>query len=63
MHGVKQDVGISSIPTGASVEIDSKPYCKTPVVAKLSRKDNHLNDETTLTKKVSGWVWRKHCPR
>jgi len=66
MHGTSQEVGISSAPTGASVSINGVDYGKTPLVAKLKRKDNHVIKielagyepyETTLTRKVSGWVW------
>ncbi len=66
MHGTHQDVGISSMPTGASVSIDDETQGVTPVVAKIKRKGNHvvkiqmtgyLPFETTLTHSVSGWVW------
>lgn len=66
MHGTGQDVGISSTPTNARVTVDNKPLGNTPVVAKLSRKDNHIIRielegyqpfEATVTRKTSGWVW------
>lgn len=66
MQGTKQNVGISSIPTGASVAIDNAPYGKTPIVANLARKDNHFIEitmsgylpyATTLSRQTSGWVW------
>jgi len=66
MHGTKQDIGISSSPTNARVIVDNAPLGQTPIVAKLSRGDNHIVRiemdgyapfEATLTKKVSGWVW------
>jgi hypothetical protein len=66
MHQTRQDVGIASIPTGASVTINNKPYGKTPLVADLKRKDNHIVKvelpgyeafEVTITHKVSGWIW------
>lgn len=66
MHGTHQDVGISSNPTGAQVTIDGQVKGMTPVVANLTRKDNHIVRielpgykpfETTLTRKTSGWVW------
>ena len=41
MHGTTQDIGISSTPTGAQVAVDNKPLGNTPVVGKLSRKENH----------------------
>ncbi len=66
IHGGSQDVGISSSPTGASVAVDNRPYGTTPVIAHLTRKDNHIVKidlsgyqpfEATLTRKASGWVW------
>jgi hypothetical protein len=66
MHGSSQEVGISSTPTSATVTVDDKELGKTPVVAKLKRKQNHIVKinldgykpyETTLTRKTSGWVW------
>jgi dipeptide/tripeptide permease len=66
MHGTSQDIGISSTPSGALVSIDNKSFGKTPLFAKLSRKDNHLVKiemagyqpfEATITRSVSGWVW------
>jgi len=66
MHGTSQNIGISSTPTGALVSVDNKRYGKTPLVTKLSRKDNHIIKiemngyqpfESTITRSVSGWVW------
>lgn len=66
MHGTSQDVGISSTPTNALVTVDNMPLGNTPVVAKLSRKDNHIVHlaidgyapaDLTLTRSTSGWVW------
>lgn len=66
MHGSRQDVGISSSPVGAAVTIDNQTMGKTPIVAELKRKQNHVVKiemrgyepfETTLTHKTSGWVW------
>jgi hypothetical protein len=66
MHGTHQDVGISSNPTGAAVSVDGLLKGNTPVIANLTRKDNHIVRielagykpyETTLTRSVSGWVW------
>ena len=66
IHGTHQDVGISSAPTGAAVTIDNLPSGNTPVIAKLTRKDNHIVRiemagyqpiDLTLTRGVSGWVW------
>src|SRR3954464_12041409 len=66
MPGTSQDVGISSTPTNALVTVDNMPVGNTPVVAKLSRKDNHIVHiavdgyapaDLTLTRSTSGWVW------
>ena len=66
MHGTSQEVGISSTPSGAKVSVSSQSFGTTPVIVNLKRKNNHiikielegyLPYETTLTKKVSGWVW------
>jgi hypothetical protein len=66
IHGTRQDVGISSTPTGASVTIDSMQFGTTPVFSKLRRKENHVvrislpgyqPTDLTLTSSVSGWVW------
>jgi hypothetical protein len=66
IHGTRQDVGISSNPTGASVTIDNLQSGTTPVFSKLRRKENHVVRislagyqpmDLTLTSSVSGWVW------
>jgi hypothetical protein len=66
IHGTHQDVGITSEPTGAAVTIDNLHSGNTPVIAKLTRKDNHIVRielpgyqpiDLTLTRSVSGWVW------
>jgi hypothetical protein len=66
MHGGSQDIGISSSPTGAAVTVDNMGKGVTPIVANLSRKQNHIVKvelpgyapaELTLTNSVSGWVW------
>ena len=66
IHGTRQDVGITSVPTGAAVIIDNVQSGNTPLIAKLTRKDNHFVRITlpgyqpydlTLTRGVSGWVW------
>ena len=65
MQGTKQNIGISSNPSGAKVIIDGRIIGNTPLMEKLSRKDNHfvkieldgfIPYETTLTRKLSGWV-------
>jgi uncharacterized protein YceK len=66
IHGTRQDVGISSTPTGATVTIDNLQSGTTPVFSKLRRKENHVVRlslpgyqpmDLTLTSSVSGWVW------
>ena len=66
MHGTHEDVGIGSSPSGASVTIDNIQHGMTPVIAKLTRKDNHVvtismpdyaTFSATVTRGVSGWVW------
>jgi hypothetical protein len=66
IHSPRQEVGIASTPSGGTVSIDNAERGKTPLVAKLSRKDEHVLRiemagyqpfEATLTRKVSGWVW------
>ena len=66
MHGTGQDIGFNSSPTNAKVMVDGQPRGNTPVIVKLSRKDNHVVRmelegyqpfEATLTHGVSGWVW------
>ena len=65
IHGTRQNVGISSNPSGAKVTIDGQTFGNTPLIVELSRKDNHiikielegyLPYETTLRRKVSAWV-------
>jgi len=66
IHSPRQQVGISSTPSGASVTIDNVDSGKTPLVTKLSRKQEHVLRiemagykpfEATLTRKLSGWVF------
>jgi hypothetical protein len=66
IHGTHQDVSISSAPTGAMVTIDNVGSGNTPVIAKLTRKENHIVRiemagyqplDLTLTHSISGWVW------
>lgn len=66
IHGTRQNVGISSTPSGASVSIDGVQSGTTPLFAKLRRKENHVvrialpgyqPTDLTLTSSVSGWVW------
>ena len=66
IHGSKQDVSFLSTPSNARVVVDGVARGNTPIVVSLSRKDAHVVHlelegyqpyETTLTHKVSGWVW------
>jgi hypothetical protein len=66
IQGTTQQVGISSSPTNANVAINGVNVGSTPVMIDLKRKDSHIVRitldgyqiyETTLTRKVSGWVW------
>ncbi|HEY9516854.1 MAG TPA: PEGA domain-containing protein [Gemmatimonadaceae bacterium] len=65
IHGSTQSIGLSSAPTDATVWVDKQELGKTPTIAKLSRKDNHVIRmelagyqpfEATITRSVSGWV-------
>lgn len=66
MQGTTQEVGISSSPSNATVTINGQKKGTTPMIVDLKRKDSHMVSieldgyetyETTLTRKVSGWVW------
>jgi uncharacterized protein YceK len=66
MHGTTQGVGLASSPTNAKITIDNVAKGNTPVITELTRKDTHIIKlelagfmpyETTITRKVSGWVW------
>lgn len=66
MHGGSQDLGITSAPSGAQVTIDNQNKGITPLVANLSRKQNHVihfamdgyqPTDIAVTHSVSGWVW------
>ncbi len=66
MHGINQDIGISSSPSGAIVTIDNRVHGETPIIASLARKRNHFIKielpgykpfQTTITKSTSGWVF------
>ncbi len=68
LHGTHQDVGIVSVLTGATVVVDDVQKGMRPLIAKLTRKDDHLVRRSlpgyelfdlTLTRGVSGWVWGK----
>jgi uncharacterized protein YceK len=65
LHGTKEQVGISSVPSGATVTVDNKLLGATPIVANLSRKNSHIIKiamngfepvEMTVTRHLSGWI-------
>jgi len=65
LHGSKQQIGISSTPTGASISINGQNMGVTPTVVKLLRKNTQAIKvemigynpyEIILTRKVDGWI-------
>ena len=66
MHTSRQEVGISSQPSGATVFVNGVEGGRTPLSMNLKRKnlhfikielDGYLPYEITLTRKTSGWIW------
>ncbi len=66
MHGSRQTIGICSNPAHARVAIDGRYIGQTPMIVKLTRKDNHflrieldgyMPYEAVFTRQVSGWVF------
>lgn len=66
IQGTRQQVGISSNPSNASVTINGKYRGNTPLIIDLKRKDSHIVRiqldgyqpyEATLTRSTSSWVW------
>ena len=66
MQGSKQDVAVSSTPTGAQISVDGQVAGVTPATLRLARKNGHLVRielpgyqpfEMNLTRKVSSIVW------
>ncbi len=66
MQGSNQEVSIASTPAGARVTVDGLEAGRTPVVAKLKRKDKHnvrielegyAPYEMAFARSTSGWVW------
>jgi PEGA domain len=66
MQGSRQQIAISSYPTGASVRVDTTAYGITPITVALRRKDHHIIQinldgyqpfEITTARSTSGWVW------
>ena len=66
VNGTSQQVSITSTPIEAKVTIDDKELGKTPMIAKLKRKDNHIvkielegykTEVITLDGETSGWFF------
>jgi len=66
MHGSKQDIAVSSTPSGATVMVDNQQMGTTPTTVNLTRKDRHVISldapgykryDLQLTRGTSGWVW------
>lgn len=65
VNGPKQDIGISSTPSSASVWVDGTSIGYTPLIVGLTRESSHTVRieldgyepfQVGLSKKVSGWV-------
>jgi uncharacterized protein YceK len=66
MHGTRQEIGVSSYPTGARVFVNGSQVGMTPATLELKRNasqrirlelDGYQPYEMSLTKSTSGWVW------
>lgn len=66
MHGTRQNIGISSNPSNATIFVDGMYMGATPLVVSMTRYDNHIVRieldgyqpyEATFTRQVSGWVF------
>ncbi len=66
MNGTRQSVGIASNPTNACVYVDRVYAGNTPMIAEMTRKDNHVVRieldgyqpyEATFSRQMSGWVF------
>lgn len=66
INGTSQQVNITSTPIEAKVTIDGEELGKTPFIADLKRKDNHIvkielegykTEVITLNGKMSGWFF------
>jgi len=66
MHGTRQEVGVTSTPSGARVFDNGTPLGTTPAVVNLKRRHNHIVRveldgyqpfEIALTRHVTGWIW------
>ncbi len=66
VHGTRQSVSISSMPSNACVWVDRTFIGYTPIIVEMTRKENHViyiqlegyqPYEAAFTKQVSGWVF------
>jgi uncharacterized protein YceK len=66
IHGSKQEIGVSSTPSGATISLNGINAGMTPTVFKLDRKESQIVKvmlpgyapyEMILTRKVDGWVF------
>ena len=66
MNGTRQEIAVSSSPSGATVYHNNAYAGQTPAILELKRNSRHIirvekegyqPGEAALTKNVSGWVW------
>lgn len=66
VHGTRQSVSISSMPSNACVWVDRTFIGYTPIIVEMTRKDNHVvciqlegyqPYEAVFTKQISGWAF------
>jgi len=66
INGTTEFVGVTSSPSGATVEIDKTRIGETPLTQELSRKESHSikismdgyeSFEMIINRTTSGWVW------
>lgn len=66
IHGTRQNISVSSVPSGAKVIVKGAEMATTPAVIKLSRKESHIilrfekegyePVEIALNRSVDGWI-------
>lgn len=67
IHGTKQNLSVSSMPSGAKVFVKGVHMATTPAVIELSRKESNIilrfekegyePVEVALNRSVDGWIW------
>ena len=66
VSGTRQSIGISSMPSTASIYVDKEFVGYTPLQVEMTRKDNHfvrielegyMPYEITISRKMNGWVF------